>query len=753
MKMIGGLAPFNPETSTLFLPKYVKINLGLEVGVGVWLGLIPLELEPGGADKGKANYLVIGTTFDPKMWRYLWKLDFQLEDKPGRVHAATRFLIEKNIQIVLEESLTTRLDHTHELTIIGDMRKYAGSMRSGGSTRDDNRINQLERQILEEVSKLDKPQNIESAIKNFDIVWHHLTSGERDAESVSAISKIIDLEINRVHKTEINHLKNEIEDDNELVKKIRRDSDGNLRITVTRMKSLDEMGFLKDMASKRSGMQKDSSASVRQIGKRGELTIPRDLLEEIIRHLRREQDRGRELKLERALVFADTEEKYLGILFPHPDQEIYWMDIIHSKEDIQFTEALTGYFVKMGINMLASFNRVDIESQRAHFHAFIDLTAYPELKEDKLSALKKDLRTACKSKNLPIIDIVERYYPPDPSGMLVESKRSIKDKQLYTTFDKMEEVKGFLDELGRKGFNFSEYHVSGYYLCQDPEVRKDLIRVKDRVCEILSEGNGNVESANYLLLGPAASGKSSYVESLVAEIRNKFELCAKENEFHYEPIKLAILPSQQAMSDKLEDLKFKLEQKGGIWAQTNYLLAFVDEIDSKPHETWPLETLLVPMLEWSKLYGKSIVWFFAGSPPNGLEDLKAKAKGPDFLSRINRPCLILPPLKVSDKVLIALSILAREKQEKGTVCERVELRALGYLALRFTDSRQIASEIHTALSRISRGTSRVNDDRKRVKLADFFEDDGMERELKQVPYQDIKDSSKDIEIIASTVNP
>src|SRR5207245_873998 len=90
-------------------------------------------------------------------------------------------------------------------------------------------------------------------------------------------------------------------------------------------------------------------------------------------------------------------------------------------------------------------------------------------------------------------------------------------------------------------------------------------------------------------------------------------------------------------------------------------LCFVDEIDARPGDSWPFETLLTA-LEHSRFGAQSSTFILAGSSAASLTEMKERIgkrpKGSDLLSRIpDENEFEIPRLNNGDKVIIALQHL------------------------------------------------------------------------------------------------
>lgn len=145
-------------------------------------------------------------------------------------------------------------------------------------------------------------------------------------------------------------------------------------------------------------------------------------------------------------------------------------------------------------------------------------------------------------------------------------------------------------------------------------------------------------------------------------------------------------------------------------------LCFIDEVDSKPSESWPYEDLL-PSLEPPDRNTVRTLFILAGSGGNSLSEMKERMtkrpKGADLLSRIpSRNESEIPGLALGDKLLVAFTQFLRASNEKGRQTDEVEKLVLYYIALnpKLKGARQIRDLAIHCVGRMPPGEERVKFD-------------------------------------------
>ena len=135
------------DESKLSITWYHRVPIGLERGTFVYLVLLPKLTTIRSHNMAE----VILTPIDPESWGDLWKIRCKFHEKPGVVSGLLDFLAEKNINILIQESVTTQQNRTHFVSIIGDFRDYGEGVADSTWRRIDNKnllsLSSLEREI------------------------------------------------------------------------------------------------------------------------------------------------------------------------------------------------------------------------------------------------------------------------------------------------------------------------------------------------------------------------------------------------------------------------------------------------------------------------------------------------------------------------------------------------------------------------------------------------------------------------------
>jgi hypothetical protein len=138
----------------------------------------------------------------------------------------------------------------------------------------------------------------------------------------------------------------------------------------------------------------------------------------------------------------------------------------------------------------------------------------------------------------------------------------------------------------------------------------------------------------------------------------------------------------------------------------DFVVGFIDEIDSKEEEAWPLEESLDHFKTWNNDAGKPLLWFAAGSKGNNLDEFIGRfvprKKGPDFLSRFPRFRLRIPDIDLFDKLVITASRLRLWAFREKKVLEDVDCAALLWFCRGF-DARQVDDRIKRAVQSLGPG--------------------------------------------------
>ncbi len=240
--------------------------------------------------------------------------------------------------------------------------------------------------------------------------------------------------------------------------------------------------------------------------------------------------------------------------------------------------------------------------------------------------------------------------------------------------------------------SLENYRVAGKYMRFDAGTRNTLKDARQRIVASLAQDFG-VE--NFLLWGVPGSGKSYFVQEVARQLSGK---C------HYTELNLAQL-DEAGLRGELA----KLSSVGGN------VMVFVDEIDSKPMDSWQYEALL-PVMEKSRP-GARTSFVLAGSGGSSMRDLRnrisERPKGPDLLSRIPQENdLTIPQLSIGDKMVVAMVQLIGTAREKGRDVREVEKLALLYVMMneRLSSPRVLRQFVQAAAERIPAGEDRVKYD-------------------------------------------
>jgi TolB-like protein/Flp pilus assembly protein TadD len=247
---------------------------------------------------------------------------------------------------------------------------------------------------------------------------------------------------------------------------------------------------------------------------------------------------------------------------------------------------------------------------------------------------------------------------------------------------------------GLRTIDLPQFRVVGGIVRYDESAKNSLKDVKQRIVASLSTLPRGRD--NYLIWGPPGSGKSFFVQ----EVAKSFG-----NFIHYKELNLAQL-GEPAFRRELSEIE-KIDKPR---------LCFIDEVDSKPSESWPYEALL-PSLEPSDMNAVRTCFVLAGSSGSSIAEMKERIakrpKGTDLLSRIpsGNECVI-PKLGLGDKLLVASTQFLRAASESGRRIDEVEKLVLYYVAInpRLTSARQIRELAVRCIERIPQGEDRIKYD-------------------------------------------
>ena len=240
----------------------------------------------------------------------------------------------------------------------------------------------------------------------------------------------------------------------------------------------------------------------------------------------------------------------------------------------------------------------------------------------------------------------------------------------------------------------SRYRVVGDYMRFDEVVRNTLTDARQKISAGLKSQGRTRE--NHLIWAAPGTGKTYFVEQVAASL----------------PASIRYLELNLAKHDQ----RGFLAGLGELDDSANPSLCFVDEIDAKPDEAWPYESLL-PYLDAAAQGGAPLVFVLAGSGGASIEELKKliaqRPKGTDLLSRIpSGNEYEIAPLGVFDRVLVALSQIRQLGREAQRDIRAVEKLGLCYVALssRLANARQLREFAARAVQRIEAGEHRIKYD-------------------------------------------
>jgi len=201
---------------------------------------------------------------------------------------------------------------------------------------------------------------------------------------------------------------------------------------------------------------------------------------------------------------------------------------------------------------------------------------------------------------------------------------------------------------------------------------------------------------NYLIWAPPGSGKSFFVQEVAKSLGNGV---------YYKELNLARLDEHEFRAELVKIEKADMPR-----------LCFIDEIDSKPSDSWPYEALL-PSLEPPNRNTVRTCFVLAGSGGKSISEMKERMarrpKGTDLLSRIpNGNESIIPGLGIGDKLLVASAQFLRAAEEMGRTVDEVEKLVLYYVALnpQISSARQIRDLAVRCIERMPPGEERIKYD-------------------------------------------
>ena len=280
----------------------------------------------------------------------------------------------------------------------------------------------------------------------------------------------------------------------------------------------------------------------------------------------------------------------------------------------------------------------------------------------------------------------------------------------------------------RNSINLSDYYVVKGYVKYDEIQRNRLQDLYVRISRTISEWSDGKE--NYLIWAPPSSGKTYLVKKITETLSEDYE-----RDFGFVELNLAKYKNELEFRGKLHDIQKDTDSRN--------IVAFIDEIDSKEEENWPLETLL-PFMEINEHTNNTLIWILAGSSGQTLDEFRGKmetrSKGKDLLTRIPEDNIIeIEKPSISDKFLLICSYILSLSAVRKQPLNKIEKFALFYLihSPDIINPRQLKDVIHS-------GIRRVDDSDDRLMYQDLFSRTGeKDREYKfWAEHKDIADDKR-----------
>ncbi len=219
--------------------------------------------------------------------------------------------------------------------------------------------------------------------------------------------------------------------------------------------------------------------------------------------------------------------------------------------------------------------------------------------------------------------------------------------------------------------------------------------VKQRIVASLNSRSYGCD--NYLLWAPPGSGKSFFIQEIAKSLGSPI---------HYRENNLAQMDEAQFRTALSE-----------IERSDKPRLCLIDEIDSKPNESWPYEVLLPSLEPPAGRRTTRTCFVLAGSSGGSTSGMKEgiakRPKGIDLLSRI-------PPgnefeiegLGLGDRLLVVSTQFLNAAREEGREIHEVEKLVLYYVALnpQLKSARNIRQLAVRSIERVPSGEDRIRYD-------------------------------------------
>jgi predicted ATPase len=249
---------------------------------------------------------------------------------------------------------------------------------------------------------------------------------------------------------------------------------------------------------------------------------------------------------------------------------------------------------------------------------------------------------------------------------------------------------------GLSSVRMSDFSVVGAYMRFGEQVRERLKDARFQIAEACARPAKRRD--NHLLWAAPGSGKTYFVEQVAASLDGVV----------YKELNLAKLSE--------EDFRTGLDEA----ISSGPTVCLVDEVDAKPDEPWPYETLM-PFLDANLERGGGVVFVLAGSSGATIaefkERIRVRPKGADVLSRVPQANgWEIAPMDAGDRILVALSQMLGAADELDRRVAEVEKLALYYVASaeHLANARQLRE---FAVRAVERGSS-SND---RIRYDDLFD--------------------------------
>lgn len=246
--------------------------------------------------------------------------------------------------------------------------------------------------------------------------------------------------------------------------------------------------------------------------------------------------------------------------------------------------------------------------------------------------------------------------------------------------------------------DLAQYAIVGSYVRYEDGVRNGLRHLLDEIGVVFGSPGRWKRKNNFLLLAAPGTGKTGFVNEMGAHLKGPFA-SRHGLKVHYVYRKLSDLDEAQLRA-------FTGEVEALLHDPANRVLAFLDEIDKRPGESWPLTTMLGP-LEWNAEQGKPVVWLFAGSRVSGKDAfenyLGQQDSGLDFLRRVWRSPTEISPLTVFDRALIACSHISSGCPHISFI----ERKAILFLAGSSGDAGEVIARTATTLRNLNAEPTRT----------------------------------------------